>query len=358
MSAVYLAERVDGRFDKRVVVKVTAAHLAGADFLRRFQTEGQLLASLEHSNIPALLDGGVSPSGHPYLVVEYVEGETLDRYADDRRLGIEVRLRLFLQVCQAVDHAHRNLILHRDLKPANVLVTTDGVVKLLDFGTASLIADGPHVTVTRAMMLTPRYASPEQLRGERPGVTGDVFSLGVILYELLTGAWPFGDPDSVMSGLRRAAGHAAPTAPVPAVTTEAAARRTLSPERLRQLLAGDLSAILLKALENEPARRYSTVGELANDVLHFLEGSTVEAHPQTFLYRTGKFVDRHWLAASAATIFVLGLSGSTVLAVRQAQVAKAEAQKAREEAQKSARGPDSCEGCLLRASRREGRMSR
>jgi hypothetical protein len=284
-----------------------------------------------------LLDGGVSPSGHPYLVVEYVEGETLDRYSDARKLGIEARLRLFLQVCQAVDHAHRNLILHRDLKPANVLVTTDGIVKLLGFGTAALMAEGPGVTVTRARMLTPRYASPKQLRGERPGVTGDVFSLGVILYELLTGAWPFGDPDSVMSGLRRAAGHPTATAPSSAVTSAAPALRSLSPEKLRNMLAGDLSAILLKALENEPARRYSTVGELANDVLRFVEGRPVEAHPQTFLYQTGKFVARHWLAVGAAAVFVLGLSAATILAVGQAHVARAEAQKAREEAQKSAR---------------------
>ncbi len=337
MSAVYLAERVDGRFEKRVAVKVMAAHLAGDDFLKRFQTEAQFLASLEHPNIPALLDGGVSPSGHPYLVVEYVEGETLDRYSDHRKLGIEARLRLFLQVCQAVEHAHRHLILHRDLKPGNVLVTTDGVVKLLDFGTASLLEDGPSVTVTRARMLTPRYASPEQLRGERPGVTGDVFSLGVILYELLTGAWPFGDPDSLMSGLRRAAGHATPTSPQAAVTTEAPGLRSLSPEKLRSSLAGDLSAILLKALENDPARRYSTVSNLADDVLRFVEGRPVEAHPQTFLYRAGKFVARHWLAVSAAAVFVLGLSAATALAMRQAQVAKAEAAKARDEAQKSAR---------------------
>jgi eukaryotic-like serine/threonine-protein kinase len=337
MSAVYLAERVDGRFEKRVAVKVMAAHLASEDFLRRFQTEAQFLASLEHPNIPALVDAGVSPSGHPYLVVEYVEGETLDRYCDQRKLGIEPRLRLFLQVCQAVDHAHRHLILHRDLKPANVLVTSEGVVKLLDFGTASLLAEGAGATVTHARMLTPRYASPEQLRGERAGVTGDVFSLGVILYELLTGAWPFGDPNTVMSGLRRAAGHALATAPAAAVTAEAPALRSLSPERLRQSLAGDLSAILLKALENDPAQRYSTVGDLAADVLRFLEGHPVEAHPQTFLYRAGKFVARHWVAVSAAAVFVLGLSSATLLAVHQAQVAKAEARKAREEAQKSAR---------------------
>ena len=141
MSTVYLAERTDGRFAKQVAVKVMAAHLGGEEFLRRWRTEAQFLASLEHPNIPSLLDSGVSPSGHPYLVVEYVEGETLDRYCDHRKLGIEARLRLFLQVCQAVDHAHRNLILHRDLKPSNVLVTTDGVVKLLDFGTAALMAD-------------------------------------------------------------------------------------------------------------------------------------------------------------------------------------------------------------------------
>jgi eukaryotic-like serine/threonine-protein kinase len=337
MSAVYLAERVDGQFEKRVAVKVMAAHLAGEDFLKRFHTEAQFLASLEHPNIPALLDGGVSASGHPYLVVDYVEGETLDRYSDDRKLGMEARLRLFLQVCQAVEHAHRHLILHRDLKPANVLVTADGAIKLLDFGTASLMEEGPNVTVTRARMLTPRYASPEQLRGERPGVTGDVFSLGVILYELLTGAWPFGDPDSVMSGLRRAAGHATPTSPQAAVTTEAATLRSLSTEKLRSSLAGDLSAILLKALENDPARRYSTVANLADDLLRFVEGRPVEAHPQTFLYRAGKFVARHWLAVSAATVFVVGLSASTVLAVRQARVAQAEAAKAREEAQKAAR---------------------
>lgn len=354
MSAVYLAERVDGQFDKRVAVKVMAAHLAGAEFLRRFQTEAQFLAALQHPNITALLDGGVSPSGHPYLVVEYVEGEALDRYCDHRQLGIEARLRLFLQVCQAVDHAHRNLILHRDLKPANVLVTLDGIVKLLDFGTAAIMADTPSVTVTRLRMLTPRYASPEQLRGERPGVTGDIFSLGVMLYELLTGVWPFGDPGSVMSELRRATGNAAPTAPSSAVTADASELRSLPPERLRHMLSGDLSAILLKTLENEPGRRYATVAELASDIHRFLEGRPVEAHPQTFLYRASKFLVRRWLVVSAAAVFVLGLSAATVLALRQAQVAKAEARKAQEEAQKSDRVTKFLRGMLSSGSRAGG----
>jgi tetratricopeptide (TPR) repeat protein len=355
MSMVYLAERMDGRFDKQVAVKVMAAHLAaGEEFLRRLRTEAQFLATLQHPNIPSLLDSGVSPSGHPYLVVEYVEGEALDQYCDRRKLGIEVRLRLFLQICQAVDHAHRALILHRDLKPSNVLVTAEGIVKLLDFGTAALVAERSNITVTRARMLTPRYASPEQLRGDRPGVTGDVFSLGVILYELLTGAWPFGDPASVMSELRRAAGHATASAPSAVVTAEAAALRSTPLERLKHMLAGDLAAILLKALENEPALRYATVGELAGDAVSFLEGRPVEAHPQTFVYRAGKFLRRRWLVVTAAAVFVLGLSAATVLALHQAQVAKAAARKAQDEAQKSARVTQFLRSMLVSSVRNGG----
>jgi eukaryotic-like serine/threonine-protein kinase len=355
MSTVYLAERVDGRFDKQVAVKVMAAHLvSGDEFLRRLRTEAQFLASLEHPNIPSLLDSGVSPSGHPYLVVEYVEGEAVDQYCDRRKLGIEARLRLFLQICQAVDHAHRALILHRDLKPSNILVTADGVVKLLDFGTAALMAEDSSVTVTRARMLTPRYASPEQLRGERPGVTGDVFSLGVILYELLTGAWPFGDPASVMSELRRAAGHAMVSAPSHTITAESAILRSAPLDRLKHTLDGDLSAILLKALENEPAVRYATVGELGADVVRFLEGRPVEAHPQTFVYRAGKFLRRRWPVVTAASVFVLGLSAATVLALYQARAANEAARRAQDEAQKSARVTQFLRGMLTSSFRSGG----
>ncbi|HEX5229399.1 MAG TPA: serine/threonine-protein kinase [Bryobacteraceae bacterium] len=337
MSSVYLAERVDGQFDRQVAVKVMAAHLGGEEFVRRLRSEAQFLATLEHPNIPRLLDSGVSPSGHPYLVVEYVEGAPLDLYCDQRALGIEQRLRLFLQICQAVEHAHRSLILHRDLKPSNILVAAGNTVKLLDFGTAALMAAGNSVTVTRVRMLTPRYASPEQLRAERPGVTGDVFSLGVVLYELLTGAWPFGDPESVMSELRRAAGHATVSPPGSVITSEAATQRSLTKDRLKHALDGDLSAILLKALENEPAMRYATVGELAADIMRFLDGSPVEAHPQTWLYRSGKFVRRRWATVTAAAVFVIGLSGATLLALHQANVARTEAARAHEEAQKSDR---------------------
>ncbi len=335
MSAVYLAERMDGRFQKQVAIKVMASYLAGDEFLKRWSAEAQFLASLEHPNIPKLLDSGVSPSGHPYLVVEYVEGEVLDQYSDHRKLTIEARLQLFLQVCGAVDYAHRALVLHRDLKPSNILVTSDGVVKLLDFGTAARMAEGENPTVTRARMLTPRYASPEQLRGERPGVRGDVFSLGVVLYELVTGAWPFGDPSSMLSELRRATGDASPASPASAITREASQLRSATLKRMRQALAGDLSAILLKALENDPERRYATAGDFARDIAHFLAGRPVEAHPQTFTYRAGKFIKRRWALVAAAAVFVLGLTTTTAVALRQAQVARVEAQRALEEAKKS-----------------------
>src|ERR1700733_3891509 len=168
MSTVFLAERADGRFDQNVAIKLMAAHLAGDDFRRRFDTEGQILAALRHPNITNLLDGGVSSSGHPYLAMEFVEGEALDAHCDRRKLSIEARLQLFLQVADAVEYAHRNFILHRDLKPGNILVTDQGQAKLLDFGTASLLSGTTNITITRARMLTPRYASPEQLRGQRP----------------------------------------------------------------------------------------------------------------------------------------------------------------------------------------------
>ena len=327
MSAVYLAARTDGRFEHSVAIKIMAAHLAGDEFRRRFETEGKFLAALSHPGITSLLDGGVSSHGHPYLAIEYVEGEALDAYCDTRKLHIAARLHLFLQVVAAVEYAHRNLILHRDLKPANILVTREGQVKLLDFGTASLLSGTQQATLTKSRMLTPRYASPEQLRGERPGVAGDVFSLGVILYELLTGAWPFGNPNSVVGELQRLAGDVSPTRPTSAVTQAAAEQRSVSCDRLRKVLGGDLSAIMLKALENEPARRYSTASELAADLQHYLDGRPVEARPQTAFYRLGKFVRRLWFAVATTTVFVLAIAAASIVAVLEARAARAEAVK-------------------------------
>jgi serine/threonine protein kinase len=327
MSAVYLAERIDGRFDKTVAVKVMAAHLAGSDFRRRFETEGRFLAALRHPHITSLLDGGVSSSGHPYLAMEYVEGLALDEDCDRRNLNLEERLRLFLQVADAVDYAHRSLILHRDLKPGNILVTRDGNSKLLDFGTAALLSGSTAVTVTRGRMMTPRYASPEQLRGERPGIGSDVFSLGVILYELLTGAWPYGDPNSVLSELERIAGDVSPARPASVVTEDAAVRRSTSCERLRRVLAGDLSAVMLKALEDQPARRYLTVRELANDLERYLDGRPVKARAQTALYRFGKFVRRRWIAVGVTSMFIAAIGAAAVVTGLEAHAARAEALK-------------------------------
>jgi len=306
MSAVYLAERADGRFERNVAVKLMAAHLAGQDFPRRFQNEGRLLAALNHPNIAGLLDGGVSASGYPYLLLEYVAGERLDHYCDNRKLGIAERLRLFRQICEAVDYAHQKQILHRDLKPDNILVTADGVVKLLDFGTAALMADSGNVTVTRARMLTPRYASPEQLQGRRPGAAGDVFSLGVVLYELLTGAWPFGNPNSVLSELKRAAGDATPLAMRAAITEEAAELRGSSPEALRRMLAGRLEAITAKALENDSARRYASARELLDDLNRLMEGLPVRASQRRWVHAARRWLQRSWMIAA---VVILGAAG-------------------------------------------------
>jgi eukaryotic-like serine/threonine-protein kinase len=275
MSSVYRAERVDGAFDQVVALKVMAAWLADPEFLRRFDNERQLLAGLNHNHITRLLDGGVSSAGDPYFVTEFVDGDPIDRYCDTRMLNLEARLRLFLQVCDAVDYAHRNLIVHRDLKPGNILVTDEGVVKLLDFGTASMIAGRTDVTLTRMRMLTPRYASPEQLHGERVSTATDIYSLGVILYELVSGAWPFGNPDSVINGFNRALEEVPPKPPTTVVTSEAAERRSLARDSLIRVLKGDLSAIVLKAIESDPARRYQTVPAFAADIRNYLDGLPV-----------------------------------------------------------------------------------
>jgi eukaryotic-like serine/threonine-protein kinase len=323
MSSVYLARRADGQFEQTVALKIMAGYLRGPEFLRRFEIERQLLATLNHNNITRLLDGGVSSAGDPFLITEYVDGHRIDRWCDDRKLDVRARLKIFLQVCDAVDYAHRNLIVHRDLKPANILVNSEGLVKLLDFGTASLLATEDVVTMTRTRMLTPRYASPEQLRGERVNIATDVFSLGVVLYELVCGAWPFGDPASVLSELNRATGTVHANPPSSVVTEESAERRSAPHEQLRRTLKGDVSAIVLKALEQDAGRRYESVRQFAADISSFLEGRPVEAHSQTAFYRAGKFIRRRWLAVAAAAVFVFGLSGATFVALRQARIAQA-----------------------------------
>jgi tetratricopeptide (TPR) repeat protein len=240
---------------------------------------------------------------------------------------------LFLQVCDAVAYAHRLLIVHRDLKPSNILVATSGSgqpgqLKLLDFGTASLLVENSAATVTGMRMLTPRYASPEQLRGERANTSSDVFSLGVVLYELLTGAWPFGKETSVVSELHRAVADIPVRPLATTVTARTAETRSVSGEQLGRLLKGDLSAVVVKALENDPARRYGTVRQFADDINAYLDGRPVQARPQTALYQARKFLRRRWLPVTAAAGVALALGVSTIVAVHQARVAREQAARA------------------------------
>jgi serine/threonine protein kinase len=327
MGAVYLARRADGQFDQVVALKVMASHLAGEEFVRSFRNERQLLAALAHPHITRLLDGGVAANGDPYLVMEYIAGQPLDRYCADRKLPVDERIRLFLQVCEAVEFAHRNLIVHGDLKPANILVTADGTVKLLDFGTAKLLRN-PDGQVTQFALLTPRYASPEQIRGELVNTLSDIFSLGVILYEMLTGAWPFGDPKSTADGVNRVLHGREPEAPAQAVSEGAAEERSASLERLRRQIEGDLSTIVLKMLESEPAHRYGSVREVREDLERFRQGRPVHARPHSAWYAARKFASRNRLAVSATGLSVVALATLTVVSVYESAQARAQAVRA------------------------------
>jgi serine/threonine protein kinase len=311
MGTVYLAHRVDGEFDQQVALKVVSSHLRTQFFTERFRTERQILAGLNHAHITRLLDGGVSASGDPYLAMEHVDGAPIDRYCDEKLLTIPDRIRLFLQACSAVEYAHRNLVVHRDLKPGNVLVTKDGNAKLLDFGTAKLLQAAPAgSTTTRFHAMTLRYASPEQLRGEPVSTSMDVYSLGVMLYELAAGAWPFGDPDSPIAGLERAVRDVDPKPPGSVITDEAAKLRSTPKAKLAGVLEGDLRDVIAKAIDADSRRRYGSVEQLSADLRRYLGGRPVLAREHTWLYRGARFAQRHrrLLAAAAVLSVVLGFA--------------------------------------------------
>jgi eukaryotic-like serine/threonine-protein kinase len=312
IGSVYLVERMVGGALQRSALKVLAPHAAGSSFVERFHREQHILASLEHPNITRMLDGGLSEQGQPYLVMEYVDGVPLDAYCDEQRLGIEERLQLFLRVCDAVAYAHRNLVVHLDLKPSNILVTADGTVKLLDFGTSKLIQTDSLLTTT--VMATPAYASPEQLRNEPVTTACDVYALGAILFELLTGRRP-GDKASVAVMIERAMKEQEPERLSKAVTAEAAAERGHSESRLRQLLSGDLETIVAKCLSPRAKDRYPSLDALMGDVQRFSEGRPITARPQTLVYRVSKFVRRNrggvavTVLVSVALLASLGYAG-------------------------------------------------
>ena len=309
MGSVYVAERDDDQYRKAVALKLVRAGLRADPHLRqRFLDERQILATLEHPHIARLLEGGVTADGEPWFAMEFIDGEALDRWCDAHRCTIGQRLRIFLDICDAVQYAHRNLIIHRDLKPSNILVTPDGVVKLLDFGIAKLLDParaGSSATATDAARpLTPEYASPEQMLGRAVSTAADVYSLGVVLYELLTTVRPLPLNDEPVSDWARIVSERAPAPPSTAA------------EGL-QALRGDLDTIVLMALRKEPERRYATVAQLADDLRRYLDGRPVTARPDTWRYRTGKFVRRNRAPVAVAAILLVALvSGSAAIAAR------------------------------------------
>jgi eukaryotic-like serine/threonine-protein kinase len=325
IGSVYLAERMVGGTPSRSALKVLAQHAAGPLFVERFHREQHILASLEHPNITRMLDGGLSDGGQPYLVMEYVNGTHLDAYCDSHQLSVEQRLELFLQVCDAVAYAHRNLIVHLDLKPSNILVTEEGVVKLLDFGTSKLIR--PDSLLTTTVMATPAYASPEQLRNEPVTTACDVYSLGAILFELLSGQRP-GGKASVAIMIERAMREQEPEKLSKAVTSEAAAHRRLSESRLRLQLSGDLATIVAKCLSPRPKDRYASLDSLTLDIQRFMNGRPILARPQTTFYRVSKFVRRNRGGVAATMLISVALLASLGYAEWRQRQALQEAQRA------------------------------
>ncbi len=337
LGSVYLAERMVGGVIQRSALKMMAPHAVGPSFVERFHREQHILASLDHPNITRMLDAGLSENGQPYLVMEYVDGAHLDDYCDAQQLGIRERLLLFLRVCDAVAYAHRNLVVHLDLKPSNILVTNSsptgsgtatggGTVKLLDFGTSKLLQtqDGQFTTTVLA---TPAYASPEQLRNEAVTTACDVYSLGAILFELLTGRRP-GDTSSAAAMLERAMREQEPEHLPEAITAAAAEKRGLSEARLRQMLRGDLDTIVAKCLSPRPKDRYVSVDALSDDIERFNEGRPILARPQTTIYRLSKFVRRNQGAVAATVLVVLALVASLGYAEWRQQQALHQGQRA------------------------------
>ena len=335
MSSVWLAERNDGRFERQVAIKFLNIALIGKGGEERFKREGSILGQLGHPHIAELIDAGVSQAGQPYLVLEYVAGGQVDRYCDQQTFSVDARIRIFLDVLAAVAQAHANLIVHRDLKPSNVLVTTDGQVKLLDFGIAKLLeGEGQTGAATRLTRegggaLTLAYAAPEQLKGKAVTTATDVYALGVLLYELLTGHHPIGTgrhtPADLIKAIldtepARASDIVIPTLANEEIATINATRRSTTPDKLRRQLRGDLDTIVAKTLKKESAERYSSVTALADDLRRYLRNEPISARPDTLAYHAGKFVRRNRIAVALAALLIVatvaGVAGTFVQARR------------------------------------------
>jgi len=353
MGDVYRAVRADDQYEKHVAIKLVRQGLDTEVIRSRFRKERQILAGFEHENIARLLDGGTTDNGYPYFVMELVEGQPIDEYCDACKLGTAARLELFQHVCSAVQYAHQRLVVHRDIKPANILITADGVPKLLDFGIATILnpetaSPAADPTITALRMMTPQFASPEQLRGGAITTATDVYSLGVVLYQLLTGHLPYPVERNSPYDLAHAICEVEPEKPSTAAgrfgqsidanhgaadpTPERISRcRDSSPEKLRRALSGDLDQILLKALRKESSRRYASAQDFARDLQSYVLGRPVSVRGDALGYRSGKFIKRNKLSLAVGAVFALVVLAGAVAIMREARIARI--QQARAERQ-------------------------
>lgn len=338
MGVVYLAERDDGAYQQQVAIKLVWSHLQTPlrqEMIQRFWVERQILASLNHPNIARLLDAGTTATGLPYVVIEYVTGVSLLAYCAQKQLSVRARLQLFLQVCEAVQFAHQKLIIHRDLKPGNILVSEDGTVKLLDFGIAKLLQPETELTPSNPQtlqILTPEYASPEQIRGEPSTTSSDVYSLGLILYELLTHQRPYQTQNLSLPTLLRVVCEETPPKPSTIVKLSVATDESLTSlpaPKLSAQLKGDLDTIIMTALEKAPERRYASVWQFGEDIRRYLNGHPIQAQTATVAYRVNKFLRRNKKYVFAATLLLITLLGGIVATLRQARIANELAQSRR-----------------------------
>ncbi len=338
MGEVFAASRADGQYEKKVALKLVRSGFDTSFVLERFRNERQILAGLDHLNIARFLDGGTTDDGIPYLVMELVEGAPIDTYCDSRKLSVTQRLLLFRQVCSAVEYAHQRLVIHRDIKPSNILVTKDGIPKLLDFGIAKILDSSGGTEVTSLRPMTPEYASPEQVRGEPISTSSDVYSLGVVLYQLLTGRSPYRVDTRTPGRLEQAITQDEPERPSTSIqrsqtTATNGDSRELTPEsvsetrestplRLKKRLRGDLDFILLKALRKEQPQRYASVEQFSEDIRRHLEGIPVAARKGTWTYRAGKFIRRHKASVLAAALVFVTLVTAVAVTVRESRIAQ------------------------------------
>ena len=340
MGEVYRAVRADGEFTKEVAIKLVQGGFDSASIRERFRNERQILAGLDHPNIARLLDGGTTENGVPFLIMELVDGDSIDSYCDAHQLNVTARLELFRQVCMAVQYAHQHLVIHRDIKPTNILVTRSRVPKLLDFGIAKIFGPSGLPQETQSMPMTPDFASPEQSRGEPITTATDVYSLGVVLYQLLTGQSPYGPQSRTSHELLQVITQTDPEPPSVAVfrSTHSSKQSDSSSSipdqvssaheganaKLVRRLSGDIDNIVLKALRKEPSRRYSSAEQFGEDIHCHLKGLPVGARRATWNYRAGKFVRRNFVGVTAAAVVLITLLTGVIVTLREAHVAQAE----------------------------------